>query len=178
MNKKYIIILILCINFFLTNNTYANQFYSNIMGPIIHNNKIIVFIDGKYSKFTYNDLKKIYEKHFNNEIIIYANSNGGYAEDVFKIMDLIKNHKNTIFLVEKNDRCISMCALTAIFSKRIEGEIYFHGISINGELSEQYNNKLKKYLIKNNISKNFSEKITSTLNLTKVLCRGKDCKFL
>lgn len=144
----------------------ASQLVSNVSEPTINEEgNIEIYISGYFSPHTYPSLKKIYKKYYSQKIIIYANSSGGYANDIFKIMNMIMNHGKTTFIVSKGSKCNSMCAYTGLTAKKRQGLLSFHAIhDTKKQIQTKYNKGIFNYLIKSGIDFEKSEKIISTLD--------------
>jgi hypothetical protein len=151
-------------------NYQASQLVSNVSEPTINEEGYIeIYISGYFSPHTYPSLKKIYKKYYNHKIIIHANSQGGYANDIFKIMNMILNHGKTTFIVSEKSVCDSMCAYTGLVAKKRQGLFSFHAIhDIKKQLHPKYNNAIFLYLIKSGIDFEKSKKITSSLDFVNI----------
>ena len=127
----------------------------SISGPIKYNGEYHVVISGTYDSNSFKEFKKLYDEHKNEVLIVHANSPGGNADDIIKIMDLVREHNKTIWVVSDKSVCDSCCALTAISSKQVYGKLRFHGITnsttgkLNPFMNAQVMNRLSSYGIPN-----------------------------
>lgn len=146
MRLLTILLLFIC-NTGFTKVPVISDFILN--GPLIQGKNANILLSGTFDDTSYNKLNTVFNKYRNYNIIIHADSKGGIFtnyNNIVDIMDLIHKH-NVTWIVNKKNRCYSMCAFAGISSKNISGVLYFHGISINDRLHEDITilNKLKSY---------------------------------
>ena len=101
-------------------------------------NEYQVHMDGKFDGDTLNQFKDLYEVAGKNRVVIYINSRGGEATNVYDIMKLVNQNHNTTFVVD--GVCASMCAWTAISGEAFTGELLFHGVRYKTPAGDKMDN--------------------------------------
>ena len=119
-------------------------------------NNNVYHLEGYFTDKSYDVIKNFLEKNKNKEINIIPFSNGGSANDIFRIQKLIKNHgKVNIDTTLNGAYCYSACASTFFISNNIKGKMYFHKLSARSvhntfNQSVYYDNLALKSILKNN----------------------------
>lgn len=146
-------------------NDYINPYEFNIMGPLQYKDSYLMKISGNFDKDSYEKIKAALDKTDHKPVYIYAESFGGYANDIMKTAELIHDQGNVIWKVEEGSYCMSTCAMVALGSKKIEGILHFHAITFDS------NNQIDINLT-NKIIANFY-KYKPTVNLEDVMSSKK-----
>ena len=156
MNKFILLFLMFC-----------NLSYAFTINKIDNDDHILITINGYFDENSYDHIKNNIEK--NKNIIIHANSHGGYANDILDIMDLIHNNSVT-WIVDNKSSCESVCALAAIASKDIHGVIKFHQVSnlYTQQRAHRLNYMVKQKLISYGIAEEKAEDLMESYNLKSI----------
>ncbi|NDB57483.1 hypothetical protein EB001_03460 [bacterium] len=151
--NKFLLTLALVSNmaFAVDNADYNDPNAFKVMGPLLFKDVYTITINGNFDKNSYDKIKEALDKTNHKQTIIYAESFGGYANDITKTASLIHEHGNVTWKVEEGSFCMSACAMVALGSKKIEGILHFHAITfsdnenININLTNKTISELKLY---------------------------------
>lgn len=106
----------------------ANAFEIKKVPEFDSNEHITVTLEGDYDRNSYRMISRLLDDNVGKMVIVYANSRGGHADDLYKIMDKIHYHRGgVVWLV--NGLCASACAWSAVSSRQVYGRLLFHGVS-------------------------------------------------
>jgi hypothetical protein len=147
---------------------------SNVKATMIKNEKVTIYLEGRFTRYTYADLQVTYKMYSNYDFIIYANSIGGYAGDILKIMDLVHSHGKTTFVVDDDHKCKSACALMGISAKSVKGILSFHASHYSNQenayktIDKKSNAEVKQKLKEFGVNERFADLFTSKLEFTHV----------
>ena len=130
MLKLLFSLLLVCNSAFAVNiDDYIDPYKFRVMGPLQYEGTYVIMIDGTFDKDSYDKIKTALDSTQNKPTIIYAESFGGYANDIVKTADAIHNHGNVTWIVKEGSFCMSACAMVALGAKNIDGILHFHAIT-------------------------------------------------
>jgi len=152
MNKLLLSLLLLSTSVFaVDSNDYMDPYQFTVMGPLQYKDTYSILINGNFDKNSYDKIKNALDKTENKPTFIYAESFGGYADDIIRTAEIIHKHGNVTWVVREGSFCMSACAMVALGSKKIEGILHFHAITysdtnqINIQLTNRVISILKSY---------------------------------
>jgi len=150
--KKLLIGLLLSTSAYaIDSDDYIDPNKFRVMGPLQYEGTYVIIIDGNFDKDSYEKIKIALNSTQNKPTIIYAESFGGYANDIVKTADAIHNHGNVTWIVKEGSFCMSACAMVALGAKKIDGILHFHAITytdtnqVNIQMTNQVVSMLKSY---------------------------------
>ena len=130
--------------FAVDSEDYRDPYEFSIMGPLQYKDSYLMKISGNFDKNSYDKIKEALDKTNHKPVYIYAESFGGYANDIMKTAELIHDQGNVIWKVEEGSYCMSTCALVALGSKKIEGILHFHAVTFsdNNQININFTNQI------------------------------------
>jgi len=127
------------------------------------------YISGEINANTFDSIIKILKANHNKQITFVANSSGGWITGINDAMDSIREHGDVNWLVPRGSICNSACALLAISSNRIDGELGFHSLfaTYKGHRYMMYgdNAKLVDKMISYGYPRELVEKLLNSVNI-------------
>jgi len=166
--------LLLIFSLFFSVNSYALEFN----GPFKKGKLEYYTMVGSFDNVSYKTIREFLEKK--RDVTIVPFSNGGSADAIFPLLNLIKNHNGkvnfdtTIDILKGKSYCRSMCAWMASAAKSMVGEYSFHGIrvynknkygskyikiSTTSPSMKRLNTKLKHHLVSKGVRKDYAEEM-------------------
>ena len=129
----------------------------------------IYYISGEINNNTFHSIIETLKANRNKEITFIANSNGWWITGINDAMDSIREHGDVNWVVPQGNICISACALLAISSNRIDGNLGFHSLfaTYKGHRYMMYgdNAKLIDKIISYGYPRQLVEKLLNSMNI-------------
>lgn len=138
-------LLVFNLAYAIEHDDYVDSSKFRVMGPLRYEQTYVIMIDGNFDKDSYDKIKTALDSTQNKPTIIYAESFGGYADDIIKTADAIHNHGNVTWIVKEGSFCMSACAMVALGAKKIDGILHFHAITYSD--TNQVNINMTNYVI-------------------------------